>query len=149
MRKSILSLMASLAVALTVAGTPAHAQEGEVVCDLRIENPHYSDGAGSVIFKSRVACQGAGPATIRIEGFLEAFGGTPENRPPGPGRTVTSDETRIVANDGRYVTFYTPAPGGAKMTGNGWYRGSVRGTVVAPPGTVNSATGNDAYVVTP
>lgn len=149
MRRIAVVVAAALAAALTPVAAPAYAQQDEVVCDLRIESPHYSDGAGSVIFKSRVACTGAGPATIRMEGFLEAFGGTPENRPPGPGRTVTSDETRVIANDGRYVTFYTPVQGGPKMLGTGWYRGAVRGTVVAPIGTVNSATSNDAFVVTP
>lgn len=149
MRRIAVVVATVCAAALMTAATPAHTPQNEVVCDLKIEDPHYSDGAGSVIFKSRVACRGAGPATIRMEGFLEGFGGTREYRPPGPGRTVTSDETRVIANDGRYVTFYTPVQGGASMLGTGWYRGGVRGTVLAPPGTANSATSNDAFVVTP
>ncbi len=74
------------------------ATAGEVVCDAAVENPHYSPPprAGSVIFKTRIACRGNGAPVVqvRVTGTLGSiFGAPPPSRPPQgpPVQRATSD----------------------------------------------------------
>jgi hypothetical protein len=154
--------VSAVAVASTgqAAAAPAPAQaRGSVSCDAAVMNPHFSDGAGSVIFKTRITCRGdAPPVQFRLQGSLGSIGG---GRPTGPGsppvqgppvQRATSDQVQEIPM-GATVTFYTPQAGGSKVRGSAWYEGNVTGQIIGPPGIVANgparARSNRVYVVDP
>jgi len=115
-----------------------------VVCDAALENPHYSGGAESVIFKTRVTCSGNGLSIVqvRIRGTLGSICGAPPRGGPAQGPLVlraTSDQIQNVTVNGGFTTYYTPmaGPGNPKVRGSGWYQGDVSGKIVGPPGIVS------------
>jgi hypothetical protein len=138
------------------------AAAGEVVCDAAVENPHYSPPprAGSVIFKTRIACRGNGAPVVqvRVTGILGSIGGAPPPSRPAQGPPVTratSDQTQNVTVNGATTTYYTPAegPGNPKVRGSAWYQGDITGQIVGPPGVVtpgpSRASSNRAWVNDP
>jgi hypothetical protein len=138
------------------------AAAGEVVCDAALENPHYSPPprAGSVIFKTRIACRGNGAPVVqvRVTGILGSIAGAPPPSRPPQGPTVmraTSDQTQPITANGEPVTYYTPleGPGKPKVRGSAWYQGDVTGHIIAPAGVVtpgpSHASSNRAWVNDP
>jgi len=138
------------------------AAAGEVACDAAVENPHYSPPprAGSVIFKTRIACRGDGTPVVqvRVTGILGSISGTPPpSRPPQgpPVQRATSDQTQNVTVNGPATTYYTPleGPGNPKVRGSAWYQGDITGQIVGPPGVVtpgpSRASSNRAWVNDP
>ncbi|MFE0100667.1 hypothetical protein [Streptomyces sp. NPDC059009] len=143
---------ASTAATPPRAHRPASVQD-VAVCTPQIDNPHFSNGAGSVIFKARMSCttDGAIPTVnLRVQGTLGYVpGGAPGQPAQGPpSSAATSDQTQTVPTNGQQVTFYTPVPDDPKkITAGGTYVGSVTFQIVAPaPGTVGHAQGNYVYV---
>jgi hypothetical protein len=116
---------------------------GEVVCDATVDNPHYSRGGGTVIFKTRVTCRGRGAPVVqvRITGTLGSIHGSPPPSGPSSGPPVpraTSDQTQDVAVNGGTTTYYTPMVGSNKVRGSSWYNGDISGQIVGPPGIVTT-----------
>ena len=112
----------------------------QVSCSASIENPHFSDGAGSVIFKTRITCEGdAPPVQVRVRGTLGSVAGGAPGRPAqGPPATqATSEQVRTVPMGGT-ATYYTPATNGSKVRGSGTYVGNIVGEIVGPPGVTTS-----------
>lgn len=114
---------------------------GEVACDVYPENPHYTPRASSVIFKTRITCQGNGISVVqvRMTGILGSIPGAPPPARPPQGPTVTrttSDKTQNITVNGESATYYTPleGPGEPKVRGSAWYQGYVTGQIVGPPG---------------
>lgn len=129
--------------------------QGTFVCSATLNNPHYSRGAASVIFKTRIACEGdTPPIQMRIFGRLGSVsGGSPGN--PAAGPTVpraSSDQTQTIPMGGS-ATYYTPVVGGTKVRGSATYQGDIDGQVVGPPGAIgsgpNPVSSNRVYVVDP
>lgn len=140
---------ASIATAAPTAVTAT------VVCDANVLNPHFSRGAGSVIFKTRITCRGdAPPVQFRLRGDLGSVsGGAPGQAAEGPPVSrVTSDDTQTIPM-GATVTFYTPLVGGPKVRGSATYEGNVIGQLVGPPGVVSdgpsTARSNRLFVTDP
>ena len=83
------------------------ASAATVVCSESVENPHYSSGAGSVIYKARVTCNGKVSITFR---------GTLASGPLiGPGLPRASTTQTRTVTPGSTQTFYTPAVDGTKV----------------------------------
>jgi hypothetical protein len=120
-----------------------------------MENPHFSRGAGSVIFKTRITCVGdSPPVEVRVRGTLGSVaGGSPGSPAQGPPVTrATSDLVQVVPMGGT-VTYYTPELDGPKVRGSATYVGNVLGEIVGPPGVVtsgpNRAGSNYTHVTDP
>ena len=102
-----------------------------VICGLDINNPHWSSGAGSVIYKTRILCDD--DAQVLVEGtLLYVAGGSPGNPAQGPGQVAaTSAQTQNVTA-GVIRTYYTPEQDGSNVTRDGTYGGSSRGQIMEP-----------------
>lgn len=131
-------------------GTYLRAASFTVTCKPTADNPHYSSGAGGVIYKTRVVCTGTGsyPAsvTIRVRGGLfwdsAQYNGDTSNGISWA-QLRTSDESRTVLVNGSTNTFYTPRSGeiGAYFTGH--YQGTSTVEITSPTGqTIGSSTSN-------
>ncbi|SCK44776.1 hypothetical protein H181DRAFT_03964 [Streptomyces sp. WMMB 714] len=115
-------------------------------CTGTVNNPHWSKGGKSVIFKTRLSCKGNIPRVhVRVRGqLLKCPGLCP------PSTVATSDETKTVAVNGGNVTYYTPKPKGKKIRGDGSYQGKVTMQITSPfPGTKGSAGSKLVKVDTP
>ncbi|WP_369368284.1 hypothetical protein AB5L52_41250 [Streptomyces sp. CG4] len=151
---TLLALSAASGTASASSGAPAPAAVDDVaVCTAQIDNPHFSNGAGSVIFKARMSCTTNGnvpSVNLRVRGVLGYVpGGSPGHPAQGPpGTAATSDQTQTVPTNGQQVTYYTPVPDDPKkITASGTYVGSVTFQIVAPAvGTVGREQGNYVYV---
>lgn len=150
------AIMAALAI-LLVTSSPAAAEPAaaEVSCDAVVNNPHFSRGAESVIFKTRITCHGNGPPVqVRVRGSLGSVaGGAPGQPALGPPVVrATSDEVQTVPM-GVTVTLYTPEEGTTQVRGSRTYEGDIVGEIVGPPGVVtagpNRAGSNSVFVVDP
>lgn len=91
------ALLVTLGTGPAAAGT---ASPDALGCSFAVENPHWSSGAGSVIFKTRVTCNSAGTVT---------FNGTLKSGPSGGPSTVraTTSRSQPLSGPGS-LTFYTP-----------------------------------------
>ncbi len=52
------------------------ANAGFVKCDIRVDYPHYSSGAGGAIYKTRYKCESKGVSTkikLRVKGLLSLY----------------------------------------------------------------------------
>ncbi|MER6378502.1 hypothetical protein [Streptomyces sp. NPDC001250] len=71
---TLLALSAASGTASASSGAPAPAAVDDVaVCTAQIDNPHFSNGAGSVIFKARMSCTTNGnvpSVNLRVWGVL-------------------------------------------------------------------------------
>ncbi|WP_241741132.1 hypothetical protein [Streptomyces sp. L2] len=119
------------------------------MCTAQIDNPHFSNGAGRVIFNGRMSCTSIGntpQVNLRVLGILGYVpGGSPGHPAQGPpGAAATSDQTHTVPTNGQQVTYYTPIPGDPKkITATGTYTGSVTFQIVSPAlGTPTSYRSN-------
>ncbi|MFD9205777.1 hypothetical protein ACFVZM_05790 [Streptomyces sioyaensis] len=92
-------------------------------CKASADRPHYSKGAKSVIYKTRVECAGSMPAIeVHCKGqLMYSTGGSPST-------AATSSETQSVKTDGTKTTFYTPEVGGKKVNWSGSFQGSTHCT---------------------
>jgi hypothetical protein len=77
-------------------------------CAVSVHNPHYSRGAGGVIFKANVLC-----AHDRVVRFSGSLGSGPAVGPHAV--RATNTETRFVRAD-VIETFYVPARGSAGVS---------------------------------
>ena len=150
----VLSLAPAPASAATAERVPASAR-AQVSCSAAVENPHFSRGANSVIFKARITCEGdAPPVQVRLRGTLGSIaGGAPGSPAQGPSVTrATSDQTQTIRMGGT-ATFYTPATDGAKVRGSQTYVGNIFGEIIGPPGVItsgpNRAASRYVYVTDP
>ncbi len=148
-------MVATMPPAQAGASEPRPVKRSGVVCDAAVENPHFSRGAGSVIFKTRITCRGdAPPVQFRLRGTLGSVaGGAPGNPAQGPPVSrATSDQTQTIPM-GATVTYYTPKLDGPKVHGSATYSGFLVGELVGPPGVVSdgpsNARSNSTYVSDP
>lgn len=114
---AILASCSALTVAtILIPSYPAYA--GRLVrCEIAsVENPHYSKGAGGVIFKTRISCDGK--TMVRFHGVLTSG---PEVGPLE--LRATRDEERVVSGT---ATFYVPPQGspGVPCDPNQFYQAS-------------------------
>ena len=106
----------------------AHAADGpKFACKASADRPHWSKGAKSVIYKTRVECAGNVP-TVKVHCKGQLIYSTGD----APATAATSSETRPVKTDGTKTTFYTPETGGKKVDWSGNFQGSTHCT---SPGT--------------
>ncbi|MEV5877448.1 hypothetical protein AB0L75_25125 [Streptomyces sp. NPDC052101] len=160
-RRVVLTAAATLLALSTAFGTASASSRAAApasvddvaVCTTQIDNPHFSNGAGSVIFKARMSCTTNGnvpEVNLRVWGTLGYVpGGSPGHPAQGPpGAAATSDQTQTVPTNGQQVTYYTPVPDDPKkIIAAGTYVGSVTFQIVAPAlGTVGRGQGNYVYV---
>ncbi|WP_043263462.1 hypothetical protein [Streptomyces sp. CT34] len=150
---ALLALTPTAATAAPARAPSASSVQDVAVCTAQVDNPHFSNGAGSVIFKARMSCTANGnvpTVNLRVWGTLGyVYGGSPGHPAQGPPSTAaTSDQTQTVPTNGQQVTYYTPVPDDRrKVTAAGTYVGSVTFQIVAPaPGTVGREQGNYVYV---
>lgn len=110
-----------------------------VACSGKINNPHYSEGAGGAIAKIRVTCTGSGypSVNVRVRGLL-SFSPTSYQtlQPRG-----TLDDTKAVFVNGGEVTYYLSPIGSHGGTGNGYWAVTATIQITAPAvGSVGSET---------
>lgn len=155
----VVTLAVTAALLPLVTSDPAEASpaaiRAEVSCDAAVNNPHFSRGALSVIFKTRITCRGDGPPVqVRVRGSLGSVaGGSPGSPAQGPPVVrATSDEIQTVPM-GATITFYTPELGSSQVRGSRTYQGNIVGEIVGPPGVVspgpNRAGSNSVFIVDP
>ncbi len=126
---------AAAADAATVhsAPGPAHtaARAGLVVCAGKVDSPHYSTGARSVIFKARIHCNGdGGSVEYSLFGWMNyASGGSPGHPALGPYERVftSKSQTQSIPVNGGDKTFYMPAPNEAHLGKGGTYCPGING----------------------
>ncbi len=98
-------------------------------CDVSAEYPHWSSGAGSVIYKTRVTCGSAG--IVEFQGTLLSGGAT------GQGAVrATNSQSQTLSSAGT-VTFYTPRVNSSNVSCSSssyyWGSGSAAGTAYQTP----------------
>lgn len=109
----------------------------DVACSSWPEYPHWSPPprANSVLFKTRVKCEGQGaPPQIRVSSVLGFVPGDPAGPPPPPQPVqprATEDRVQTVAVPGEQ-TWYTPVEGAPVVHGSGWYTGGYEAEFAAP-----------------
>ncbi|MFD4998825.1 hypothetical protein [Streptomyces buecherae] len=120
-------MLGGLSAGPVVADGQHAAAARKFVCKASADRPHWSKGAKSVIYKTRVECAGSEPTIkVRCKGqLIYAAGGSPST-------AASSDETQSVKTDGSKTTFYTPETGGKKVKWSGKFQGSTHCT---SPGT--------------
>ncbi|MGH3908210.1 MAG: hypothetical protein ACRDTE_29115, partial [Pseudonocardiaceae bacterium] len=129
------------AVATTSTAATASATSAQEVCQVRVENPHFSSGANGVIYKSRVQCAETrqvvvGPALYVCP--VDPQG--PEGTWPGQGceGKAVDVESRTV-QPGTVETFYLPRLGQPGARGSGlWVGNTAVSTVEEGPGGTES-----------
>lgn len=119
-----LTTSAAMASTSTPVPEPSNVQTfraAKFICKAKADRPHWSKGAKSVIYKTRVECAGSVPSVkVHCKGqLIYSVGG-------GPSTAATSSETQIVKTDGTKATFYTPEKGGKKVDWSGNFQGSSR-----------------------
>ncbi|MFI8854044.1 hypothetical protein ACIGW3_28145 [Streptomyces sp. NPDC053499] len=114
-------------------------------CTAQVNNPHWSRGARSVIFKTRVACTGnIARVHVKVTGKLYRKSGSKWHAVAG------SKETKVKATNGKVSTYYTPRPSGRKATLDGTYKGKITVQITSPfPGTKGTASSKAVKVNTP
>lgn len=134
------AVIAAPATASTASAT-GPATPLQEVCQVRVENPHFSGGANGVIYKSRVRCAETrrvvvGPALYVCP--VDPQG--PEGTWPGQGCVgkAVDVESRTVT-PGRVETFYLPKLGQPGARGSGlWVGNTAVSTVEEGPGGTES-----------
>ncbi|NGO70182.1 hypothetical protein [Streptomyces boncukensis] len=114
-------------------------------CAAKVNNPHWSKGAKSVIFKTRVTCAGnIAKVHVKVIGKLYRKSG-------GRWKVVTaSNQTEVKSTNGTVSTYYTPKKGGKRATLDGVYRGKITVRITSPfPGTKGKASSKAVKVNTP
>ncbi|MDJ1138320.1 hypothetical protein [Streptomyces iconiensis] len=136
----------------STARVAAEAKSGQQIqaarwaqCTAQVNNPHWSRGAGSVIFKTRVSCQGNIPRVhVKVRGKLHKKSG---NRWVS---VAASNETKVKVTNGSVSTYYTPKPSGTNVTRDGTYKGTITVQITSPVrGTVGTASSRSVRVNTP
>lgn len=122
-------------------------------CDVWVNGAHFSSGASSVIYKSRVRCEGTyAEVLVKIDGGLYRVGGGSLQDGPaaGPGVGVAaSHATRWITTDYHEETFYTPKQGSSTTVNPGaTFYGRTSGGILEPGTPVNwgAANGVSCYV---
>ena len=98
-----------------------------VKCTARVDNPHYSSGAGGAIYKTRYKCESKGVNTkvsLRVKGLLSLYPAASSSSRPGKAQSRAYSDARITvtANTGRYSTpYYTPVVGSNGGRGTGFW----------------------------
>ena len=110
-------------------------------CTATINNPHYSSGAGGVIFKTRITCT--------VNATLELSGTLMEGTQVGPGPVVRSSVETRSQMGGVTTTWYTPLEGraGAPCHRASYYWGSI--TLRAYGGTIGATSSPHVKVTCP
>jgi hypothetical protein len=107
----------------------------DVHCFVKPTNPHWSRGAGSVIYKTYVNCVGTLPqVVVRVQGRLDSISGPNGPRPPfgPPVPRTSSNEAQAIAIGGKATPFYTPPQGNIKVRGSAWYQGTSTAQITSP-----------------
>jgi hypothetical protein len=98
-----------------------------VRCKGTVNNPHWSKGGATVVFKDRVVCNGTyrGSVPVGFTGSLSfGKGGSPGNPIFGPlqiKRQCSLQTRNIVVNNPSPSTFYCPPTGSAPVKKSGTY----------------------------
>ncbi|MBH1936064.1 hypothetical protein I5Q34_17610 [Streptomyces sp. AV19] len=111
-------------------------------CTAKADTPHWSRGARSVIYKTRVTCKGnVSRVHVKVRGWLIYSSGG------GPSTAATSNETRVIATNGRAATYYTPKVRGKKVRWSGKFQGSSTVQITSPVrGTKGTTTSKAQFV---
>lgn len=105
------------------AAQHSSATPSTIYCAIRSDNPHYSTGARSAIYKANLICN-TYVYGIREHGVLEAWGAGGYG-PPYP----AASETYYVSYTGRTVVRYIPARGSnVRIDYSGDFSGCTTGT---------------------
>ncbi|WP_344568490.1 hypothetical protein [Streptomyces axinellae] len=114
-------------------------------CTAAVNNPHWSKKGKSVIFKTRVSCQGnIAQVHVKVTGKLYRKSGSKWKAVAG------SSETKVKATNGAGSTYYTPRPSGKKVNLDGTYQGKITVQITSPfPGTKGKASSKAVKVNTP
>lgn len=99
----------------------------QAYCKVTADTPHWSKGAKSVIYKTRVTCFGNIPTVrVKVTGSLRYWSGKDEHV------AAKSGETRRMGTLGKTETFYTPVPSGKKVKFSAKFFGFSTGQIVSP-----------------
>lgn len=123
-----------------------------VSCTIRVNNPHYSSGAGGAIYKTNVKCSSAGVSTsvkVRLRGLLALRPASSSTATPGKQRKrATSDQTAsITANTGKWKTYYTPLVSKNGGTGKGFWTATTTGQITSHPSLKGKRTTSKTKVL--
>ncbi len=117
---------AGTAASAVAAGTPTTTIK-TAYCKVTADAPHWSKGAKSVIYKTRVQCFGNIPKVqVKVNGTLVHVSGG------GPNVATSSSETQTISTLGGKATFYTPKTTGKKVQYSGTFQGSSSAQIVSP-----------------
>jgi hypothetical protein len=100
------------------------------VCKVQVNNPHFSDGTGGVIYKTRVKCAATRTALIGPALYVCPVDPTgPEGTWPEQGCVFKgADVQSRVINPGKVETFYYPRLGQPGARGSGLWVGNTAGS---------------------
>ncbi|MFD4633041.1 hypothetical protein ACFVYR_05550 [Streptomyces sp. NPDC058284] len=117
----------------------------QAYCKVTADTPHWSKGAKSVIYKTRVQCFGNIPKVqVKVTGSLKYYSGHYEQT------AATSKQTRTMGTLGNTETFYTPVENGKKVKYSANFWGHSTAQIVAPhKGTSAKADSKQRYVKVP
>ncbi|MFF1376130.1 hypothetical protein [Streptomyces sp. NPDC058308] len=129
----------------TAAGAPTKRDVKQAYCKVTADTPHWSKGAKSVIYKTRVQCFGNIPTVrVKVTGKLKYYSGQFEQT------AATSSETRKMGTLGNTATFYTPVTNGKKVKYSANFWGHSTAQIVSPyKGTSAKADSKQRYVKAP
>ncbi|MDP4511536.1 hypothetical protein [Nonomuraea turcica] len=101
-----------------------------IACVGKADAPHWSSGADSVIYKTRVACNAT--VIVRIDGALMYVAGGSLGKPAsGPGQRVAESAQSQWVSAGSPRTYYTPKQdSGVHIRKSGTYYGVSRGQII-------------------
>ncbi|MFD3813552.1 hypothetical protein ACFWRZ_00600 [Streptomyces rubiginosohelvolus] len=117
----------------------------QAYCKVTAYPPHWSKGATSVIYKTRVQCFRNTPTIrVKVTGSLRYYAGKDEET------AATSSETRAMGTLGKTENFYTPVAGGEKVAYSANFFGFSKAQLVSPcKGTVATAASKTRSVKVP
>ncbi|GAA0036542.1 MULTISPECIES: hypothetical protein [Brevibacterium] len=124
------------------------ANAGFVKCDIRVDYPHYSSGAGGAIYKTRYKCESKGVSTkikLRVKGLLSLYPAASSSARPGKAQTRARSDARITvtANTGKYSSpYYTPVVGSNGGRGTGFWNGTSTWIVTSHPSLSGKRSGS-------
>lgn len=117
-----------------------------VKCTGKIQDPHYSSGAGGAIAKVDVTCTGSGVSSVavRTRGLLTfAPSSSSTNTNVSFSNRATSDQTQTIAI-GKTTTYYLPQTGSNGGRGTGFWRATFTWQITS---LANATVGSDTKTV--
>lgn len=139
-------------VASRSAEAAEEANSRYVKCTARVDNPHYSKGAGGAIYKSRYKCESKGVSTtvkLRVRGLLSLYPASKNGGKAGKAQSRAKSDANITvkANTGFSNPYYTPKTGYNGGRGTGYWNATSTLIINSHPSLSGKRTGSNSKTV--